>query len=628
MTSGGPPDTLPRHAIRLAQTRVTMTASALLEAALVHHRAGRLADAAALYGQVLRDDPEQPDALHLLGVTCQQTGKLEQAEKLIMAAVGLRPDNATFHNNLGVTHQARRKWTEAAEAFAAATRLNPASADAVLNLAALAIRLGPPHFLPTWRALTALLVITPDLVAAMRSLATITQRLGDMEASLRRFRRASTADPLAAETWAEWGKVLLTDNRWVLGQTVLQRALCLDPANAEAAQLLGYVATARLALAEAERWLTWSIHIHPGFATPYSTLSELWAVRGNRGQSIACARAAVERDSINPDLHFRLGAHLLEAGVVDEGWREYDWLYRKHDAVQRIGVPARWQGEPLTGKTLLICADQGVGDEILGASCVRDVIDMGARVIMECDPRLLPVARRSFPDALVEPYERDRRHGRPVQSYEWIPDGFRPDFYIEGFAMPRFLRSSVAMADGAGKPWFRADPVRVEAMRDALAPLPPGQRIGVSWRSMKLTEEREPHYPGLAAMAPVLSIQGTCFVALQYGAGWREEITASDHTIHLIDGLDTTRDLDGVLALISALDLVICPSSTVAWLGASLGKPVWLAGNDPSFLSYGTNRFPGFPTIRRFTKPLAEPWDDVMRDMAAMLRDRSGEHSV
>ena len=162
-------------------------------------------------------------------------------------------------------------------------------------------------------------------------------------------------------------------------------------------------------------------------------------------------------------------------------------------------------------------------------------------------------------------------------------------------------------------------------MRATLATLPAGRRIGVSWRSLKLTAEREPHYPGLAAMTPILETPGTCFIALQYGEGWREEITACGKMIHVIKGLDTRHDLDGVLALITALDLVICPSSTVGWLGASIGSPVWLAGNDPSFLSYGTERFPGFPSIRRFSKPLFAPWDAVMQAMATALSNHVAE---
>ena len=120
-----------------------MTRVPTLETALAHHRTGHLAEAATLYAQILRADPHQPDALHLLGVTCQQTGKLDQAAQLIQAAIDLRPDNPAFHNNLGVTHQAQQKWVEAAESFRIAARLDPVGGDAVLNLANLAIRLGP-----------------------------------------------------------------------------------------------------------------------------------------------------------------------------------------------------------------------------------------------------------------------------------------------------------------------------------------------------------------------------------------------------------------------------------------------------------------------------------------------------
>src|SRR3546814_7664818 len=103
------------------------------------------------------------------------------------------------------------------------------------------------------------------------------------------------------------------------------------------------------------------------------------------------------------------------------GWADHDALGRKPDAVQRVGGPPRWDGSSLAGRTLLVGADQGVGDELLYASCIPDAIRAAGRVVLECDQRLVGLFRRSFPGAYVHAYDRGGGRSRPVHRYDWIP---------------------------------------------------------------------------------------------------------------------------------------------------------------------------------------------------------------
>src|SRR3546814_1072789 len=129
---------------------------------------------------------------------------------------------------------------------------------------------------------------------------------------------------------------------------------------------------------------------------------------------------------------------------------------------------------------------------------------------------------------------------------------------------------------------------------------------------MRLTEMRNAHYPGLAALAPLLAVPGVRFVCLQYGSGWQQELQTAAGPVAVVPGLDTTADLEGVTALVSQLDAVICPSSTLGWVGAGVGVPVWLLYNTPVFLEFGTGRLPGFPSVRPYRKTQAEPWGPLV----------------
>jgi ADP-heptose:LPS heptosyltransferase len=138
---------------------------------------------------------------------------------------------------------------------------------------------------------------------------------------------------------------------------------------------------------------------------------------------------------------------------------------------------------------------------------------------------------------------------------------------------------------------------------------------------MRLTEMRNIHYPGLAAFAPVLRVPGVTFVCLQYGTGWQDELRAAGVSMAVVPGLDTTADIEGVVALASQLDAVACPSSTLGWIAAAVGVPNWLLYNTPVFLEFGTDRYPGFPTVRPYRKAQIEPWEPLMQRLAEDLAE-------
>ena len=103
------------------------------------------------------------------------------------------------------------------------------------------------------------------------------------------------------------------------------------------------------------------------------------------------------------------------------------------------------------------------------------------------------------------------------------------------------------------------------------------------------------------------------------------ELATAAGPVAVVPDLDTTADIDGVTALVSQLDAVICPSSTLGWVGAAVGVPVWLLYNTPVFLEYGTDRFPGFPSVRCFRKIQIEPWRPLMVEVGQALKAHLGQ---
>ena len=112
---------------------------------------------------------------------------------------------------------------------------------------------------------------------------------------------------------------------------------------------------------------------------------------------------------------------------------------------------------------------------------------------------------------------------------------------------------------------------------------------------------------------------------MQYGTGWEQEIVEARQAfgarLHVLDGVDMTDDFEDIAALATAVDCLICPSSTLVWVGAGLGKPVFQFGLKPLFLQLGTECCPGFPTVRSFLKLAEEPWSLATGTATAAARN-------
>lgn len=307
---------------------------------------------------------------------------------------------------------------------------------------------------------------------------------------------------------------------------------------------------------------------------------------------------------------------LLASGHLTDGWDAYEarvplGLGPANDA----GLPAWDDGDPHT-RSVLVLGEQGVGDEILFASCVPDLIDEAESVYLECDPRLVPLMCRAFPTAQVGPRGTWSRSGAGSTP----SDG--PESVIASGSLPRRYRRHPKdfPADGA---YLHADPDRLRAWRARLDRLPPGPRIGISWRSILNGPERLREYAPLAAWTPVLARPGAQFVNLQYGDCERE-ITDVERdlgsTIHRWTELDLLNDFAELAALISALDLVIAPRNSVAHLAGALGTRTVMVANPHVWTELGTGALPWFPAVTVVHRKPGTSWAEPLEAAAHHVR--------
>jgi tetratricopeptide (TPR) repeat protein len=595
------------------------TPQEIFERATALHLAGRVEQAIPLYAHLLKANQNNPELLYRFGMALHQSGRAEAAEQALSRAVAAGPREATYRHALGVALHGLGRHDEAVAAYEAALVRNPLLSDTLANLGGI-LATGPRRAEGVVMLRRAM-VLAPGSDEAWARWGNHMHTISDAQACERARRRALLAAPTRSDRWVSHALGLMDIEQGEKAIRAFRAAAVIAPGNSEAYNHLAWLQVGRLTIAQARGSFTRARTLRPDLASAYAGLSEAAFAAGELREAIRCMREALKASPGEPHYRFRLGIQLLSAGEMMQGWEGYRHLRLKPNAVRRDPAIRLWNGVPSKDTTLLIAADQGVGDELLHACAIAAAARDVGRIVIECDQRIVDLMRRSFPEAFVHAYHRIGDRNAPEHLYDWVPDDWMPSAYADGITLLARYRGSVEQADAAAAPWLKADPVRVAEMREKLASLGDGPKIGVAWRSRRLTTFRLPHYPGLSPFEEVLKVPGAHFVSLQYGTGWREELAAAGANVSVINGLETTNDIDGVFALVEALDLVICPSSTVGWIAAALGKPVWLLYNTPVFLEYGTDRFPGFPTVRCFRKIQVQPWRPLMVEVGRALAD-------
>ena len=279
-----------------------------------------------------------------------------------------------------------------------------------------------------------------------------------------------------------------------------------------------------------------------------------------------------------------------------------------------------WDGEPLTSGRVLVYGEQGVGDEILFASMLRDVTEHVPHATLLCDPRLRSLFARSFPAAEVVATTRDM-----------VPEVTKTaDAAVAAGSLGMFFRRDhAAFPDRLG--YLVPDPVGVSDWHERLHSQSPGRlNIGLSWRGGVLKTGRNLRSLSVEELRPLLDVPGISWISLQHGETEAEiaQLARTSGTVMRCFP-DVTADIDNLAALISALDLEISVCNTNVHVAGALGKEVCVIAPFVPLWMYGMKgvRMPWYPSARIFRQASNRGWEPVVRTAAlalsARLRDRA-----
>jgi Tfp pilus assembly protein PilF len=495
-------------------------------------------------------------------------------------------------------------------------------------------------------------------------LAIALERAGDFASSIQAYESALKLLPDHAEISNDLGRLAFRLGMTPQAESLFRHFLARYPEHPEGSNNLACAVRDQDRHSEAVDILRPAIVKSPEIAMLWNTMGTVVASQGDFNNALVFFKEALRLDPHFPKARYNLGnAKLLlgdaEGAIVDceaamtgvlaederqmmrlarstilmalgrigEGWDEYEARLHPqfNERTQFAFDGPRWEpGCDIEGKTLLVVGEQGLGDEVLFANLLSDVIDRlgpAGRLILAVETRLVPLFQRAFPMAEVGAHATYVVGGRLTRVIPFAEDIPQIDLWTPlGSLLREFRRSLEAFP--ARDAYLIPDPARVAHWREVLQGAPAGPKVGLLWKSAVSKDSRHRYFSPFETWAPVLAQKGVTFVNLQYGDCAEELATAKrDFGVEIWSppGIDLKQDLDDVAALSCAMDLIVGFSNATLNIAAACGVPNFLISTPGAWPRLGTVTYPWYPKTRVFLPPAFGEWDPVLAEVAEAL---------
>jgi tetratricopeptide (TPR) repeat protein len=509
--------------------------------------------------KALDEDERSGFAWRLLGIGREMTGDFANAMRCYESALALTPEDVEIANDLG-----RLAYT--------------------LDMKPLAGKLFA-HF---WRA-------RPESPDGANNFACVLRDEGQFDQAVEVLKAALAQHPEHPQLWNTLATAVTENGDPVTAITFFDEALRLDPDFAKARYNRG---NSKLAL-------------------------------GDFTGALTDCEAAMTRTRVASDLAMMKMARStikLCLNRIGEGWDDYESrLDPKFAGVTLFAVERpKWSpGDDIAGKSMLVMGEQGLGDEVLFANVIPDVIEaigQDGTLAIAVEPRLIPLFQRSFPSANVGQHITYKIETHVLKGAAFVDNETIDLWAPMGSLLRQYRRTEDAFPKRAR--FLVPDEARVAHWREALDAAPAGPKIGLLWKSMIANSARSRHFSPFEQWAPVLRTPGVSFVNLQYGDCAEELAHAKAEfgvDIWQPPGIDLKQDLDDLAALSCAMDRIVGFSNATTNIAAACGAPVWMIASRSSWTRLGAENYPWYPQVRMFDTPMDGDWDATMSHLAAAL---------
>jgi hypothetical protein len=426
--------------------------------------------------------------------------------------------------------------------------------------------------------------------------------------------RALELEPDCQEALYNLGNTFVLAGRLPEAERVLLQVIAGRPKWSYPQNSLGTVLLRQQRFSEAADAFRLAVSLAPGWFLPFHNLGLALLQLGQDEAAMAALRSAIQCQPDFADAHLNLAYLLLRHGRFEEGFREYEWRFQNGGfPAARTGRPQpMWDGQPLAGRTLLLCAEQGAGDMIQFIRFAQHLATRGMRILIECAPSL----KRLFASC--------PGIAGAVSSKDPCPEA---DLQFPLISVPRVL--SLYPEDLPGTIPYLTAPASGGKNLDALISAGNDFKVGIVWTGdpqNPLNAKRSLTPDDLAALARVPGVQ---LFSLQY----QDAGVPTDRLTQLgIKSLGSALgDFASAAAAIEGLDLTITIDTATAHLAGALGKPVWTLLDHLPDWRWMTQRLdsPWYPTMRLYRQERPGDWTEVLKRVERDLfeaRSRNGNH--
>jgi tetratricopeptide (TPR) repeat protein len=561
----------------------------------------RNGEALASYNRAIALDPDFVEAHNNRGNTLRALRRPAEALASFERALAIRPDYVEAFCNRGNALIALGRIDEALASFDRALALKPTYADALINRAAGLRLLGrEAEAAVSYRQA---LAVNPDHIETLIGLGNCMQSLQHYDEALACSDRVLTLRPDMPEIFSNRGNALWCLRRPAEALASYEAALALKPDYADAHNNRGLVLLELNRPDEALPSFDRALALKPGYTDALINRGNAMRDLKRAGEAIECYDAAL---AINPDLadgHWNKALEQLLTGQFEQGFANYEWRWKRAGTVARDFAQPQWRGEDLTGKIILLHAEQGFGDIIQFVRYAPMVAARGATVILEGPDALLQLLSG------IEGVTALVSRGAPLPPF---------DLHCPLMSLPLAFGTTLATVPAA-LPYLRVPPASSEKWQGRL-PRSGLPRVGLVWSGTATHKNDHNRSFPLERLAPLLAKPGMQFVSLQ-----RELRDADAPALAAFPALlrleTDLADFADTAAVIAELDLVIAVDTAVAHLAGALGKPVWILLAHVQDWRWLLDRedSPWYPSARLFRQPQIGDWDSVIGRLAGEL---------
>lgn len=615
-----------------------------LQTALAHYRSGAFQKSLILCQEILQENPGNVEALNLLGLS-RQAGKeydlsipcfekivllspdkalgyfnlansyhalqkLDEANLNYQMAAGRDSNDDRIYNNWGIVLRDKGALDQAITRFQKAIQLNPDNANAYHNLGNVLADLG--RLEGAIRCFRKAVAINPSNVAHYKCLGNALREKGEIDESLELLLQALDRFPDDPETLYSLGAVLKIKGRLDEAVVCYEKAIKLNPGLPQTYYNLGNVFKEKGPLEAAKEQFHKAIQLDPRFAEAYNNLGATYKETGAINDALIMYRKALEIKPDFPEARWNMGLTCLLSGKFIEGWEGYEYRWEKPDYIKykrQFRQPV-WQGEELSGKRILLHAEQGYGDTLQVLRYIPLLAGEKVKVFVECPLDLKSLISRS------NGISRVIARGEPLPEF---------DIHCPLMTLPKIFGTTLESIPRT-IPYLNVDKDLVGAWQMRLNSEAKNWKVGLVWAGNPEHHNDRNRSCSLEILSPLFQIKNVQFFSLQKGRR-AEKDHRSYRDLGLFDLTGQIRDFSDTAALIENLHLVISVDTAVAHLAGAIGKKVWtlLPYNPDWRWLLEREDSPWYPTMRLYRQSSPGDWTSAIQrvkaDLLALVAD-------